>query len=211
MEQRLIMVKILLDFNQNKTQSEDDRLWLFKNILKSVQKLHQSNYSHQHLSPKTIGISESKVQLIHHYAPLLFEKTNEITNQIIPNAHMPDYLSPEQKALTQVAIDYRSDIFALGVLFYWILTDAPPLTFHDGTCLFNFPHNINKNIKTIIEKMTSKLPEDRYQSISGILNDLEKVQTLPLLYVGKNDHPEHLHFDHHLFGRSKETQDLLKN
>jgi serine/threonine-protein kinase len=97
----------------------------------------------------------------------------------------PDYISPEQAMGKQV--DFRSDIYSLGVTLYHMLAKAPPF---DGTVStimrahirekMPSPKAANPNIPDdlcrIIEKMTAKLPGDRYASCDLLFEELEAVR-----------------------------------
>ena len=96
----------------------------------------------------------------------------------------PAYMSPEQ-TLDAASVDKRADIYSLGCTFYALLTGKPPF---DGNTLMEViskhraekivrPERIISGLPTtlgdIIEKMTEKKPEDRYQDLEEVIHDLE--------------------------------------
>jgi len=98
----------------------------------------------------------------------------------------PAYISPEQ-ARGDSDIDIRSDIYSLGVTFYFCITGEIP--FKGETALVVMSKHINEQpippkqknpqisntVNTIILKMMSKKREGRYQSPTELISDLEKV------------------------------------
>lgn len=97
----------------------------------------------------------------------------------------PDYISPEQAMGKQV--DFRSDIYSLGVTLYHMVAKAPPF---DGTVStimrahirekMPSPKLANPNVPDalcrVIERMTGKDPKDRYQSCEELFEELEAVK-----------------------------------
>ncbi|BDS05482.1 hypothetical protein NT6N_05220 [Oceaniferula spumae] len=70
----------------------------------------------------------------------------------------PGYMSPEQSCGDPV--DHRTDIYALGVIYYQMLTGSLPLGH------FNPPSAITKSdgqLDAVVMRLLSKNPEDRYQ------------------------------------------------
>jgi eukaryotic-like serine/threonine-protein kinase len=97
----------------------------------------------------------------------------------------PDYISPEQAMGKEV--DFRSDIYSLGVTLYHMVAKRPPF---DGTVstimrahiresLPN-PRDVNPNVPEglvkVIEKMTCKEPNDRYRTCEELFEELEAVK-----------------------------------
>jgi serine/threonine protein kinase len=176
-----------------------------------MQQLHDANLSHQHISPKTILLSPCLMhtQIAHIYPAIPFQTSHELSFQGVPGAHDSLYVSPEQRLRISKTIDFRSDIYALGAVLFLLLTGQPPMSDETGCTMLYFDPNLNipAATKRILQKMTSRFPEDRYQSFTGILNDLNVLATTQpkLFFPGQHDTPEHLLDARHLFGREKEV------
>ncbi len=97
-----------------------------------------------------------------------------------------DYMSPEQTRDSRSA-DIRSDIYSLGCTWYQMLTGGPP--FPDGSLTNKLqahattpppnPRDKNEDIPeatvAIIHRMMAKKPDDRYQTPTELMDDLENV------------------------------------
>lgn len=97
---------------------------------------------------------------------------------------LADYLAPEQ-ALNSHRADFRSDIYSLGCLLYFLLTGHPPFQ-EDSiseTLLkhqIETPPSILKNrpdapakLVELCEKMLAKSPQLRYQSAEELLSAIK--------------------------------------
>ena len=98
----------------------------------------------------------------------------------------PDYISPEA-ASGDRTIDYRSDIYCLGVTLFHMICGAPPFYGSSEDVLdshiFHKPPNIKDycpeaptKLCNIIYKMMEKDPDKRQQSFSEIMTELEAVR-----------------------------------
>lgn len=95
------------------------------------------------------------------------------------------YISPEQTGRMNCGVDYRSDLYSLGVTFYELLTGGPPFSNRDPMELIHAhiaqepvpPDKVNPNIpemiSNIIMRLLAKSADERYQSGLGLLSDLE--------------------------------------
>jgi len=97
----------------------------------------------------------------------------------------PNYMSPEQ--ITGQDVDYRSDIFSIGVVLYQLLTGEKPFLGENQTSISYRvvridpvkPSKINPVIDPLYDHVTAKAlakrPDDRYQSALDLADDLEGI------------------------------------
>jgi serine/threonine protein kinase len=107
----------------------------------------------------------------------------------------PVYMPPEQ-ARDAKNCDIRSDIYALGITLYHLVTGQPPFMADNTTDIFSLHANSNaqslrelnsaapKELEHIITKCIKKAPEDRYQSPKELVEDLMLLKmNRPLKYA----------------------------
>lgn len=109
------------------------RLELFCAVCDAVQHAHQRGILHRDLKPSNIlvkdvdGVGIPKV-IDFGVAKALHQPLtrNPALTQHVQILGTPMYMSPEQAAVRDAEIDVRSDVYALGVLLYELLTSQPP-------------------------------------------------------------------------------------
>lgn len=98
------------------------------------------------------------------------------------------YMSPEQVSGDLKNLDERSDIWSLGVLFYFVLTQELPFQGQTSlevipAILFNDVQRsqlIPKKLNTIIKTCLAKEIDQRYRSVDLFLSDLKAYQCAPM-------------------------------
>ncbi|MDM8558082.1 AAA family ATPase [Candidatus Parabeggiatoa sp. HSG14] len=142
------------------------------------------------------------------------------------------YLSPEQTGRINRSMDYRTDLYSLGVTFYELLTGQLPFVATDAmevvhchiaktpTPLCDVNPDIPPIISDIVLKLLAKNAENRYQSAFGLKADLEKIQEnltgledLSGLQfeLAQNDFSGRFQIPQKLYGREKEVNTLLQS
>lgn len=120
--------RALSDFVKDKPERET-LLDIFDNLLDAVEYAHQAGVVHRDLKPQNIFIEEPSRQakLIDFGLAKDFTHGLELTvpGQILGS---PFYLSPEQTRGESHKVDGRSDVFALGVILYELVTGRRPFT-----------------------------------------------------------------------------------
>ena len=105
-----------------------DRLELFRQVLEAVQYAHDKRVIHRDLKPSNVLVNEShQVRLLDFGVSRLLdtaEAEQTPLTSVYGRAFTADYASPE--LLRGDPIDARSDIYALGVVLYELLTGVRP-------------------------------------------------------------------------------------
>src|SRR5215510_4659464 len=96
------------------------------------------------------------------------------------------YMAPEQTGRMNRSIDSRSDLYALGVVFYELLTGSLPFNaadamewIHSHIARQPLPpgervKDVPRSVSAIIMKLLAKTPEERYQTAAGVESDLRR-------------------------------------
>jgi non-specific serine/threonine protein kinase/serine/threonine-protein kinase len=110
-----------------------ERLQLFLAVCEGVQHAHQKGIIHRDLKPSNVLVTEvgdKAVPKIIDFgvakatAQRLTERT--MFTELGAMIGTPEYMSPEQAELTGLDVDTRTDVYALGVILYELLTGALP-------------------------------------------------------------------------------------
>ena len=110
-----------------------ERLALFVHVCEGVQHAHQKGVIHRDLKPSNVLVALQDGQPVPKIIDFGVAKatTQPLTERTLYTElgvmiGTPEYMSPEQARLTGLDVDTRTDVYALGVLLYELLTGALP-------------------------------------------------------------------------------------
>ncbi len=180
--------KSLKEFIKSRPFYIEEFLVIAINIADILSHIHLLNITHKDLNPSNIIFnSETDVIKIIDFglSTSLQEEAFDIRNPYFISGTIP-YISPEQTGKMNRSIDYRTDLYSLGVTFYEMITGKVPFESEDILEIIHChiaknpvpPSECSKHIPVaisdIILKLLAKNPEDRYQSATGVKEDLEE-------------------------------------
>jgi serine/threonine protein kinase/tetratricopeptide (TPR) repeat protein len=109
------------------------RLELFVSVCQAVQHAHQKGIIHRDLKPGNVLVTEVDGRPTPKVIDFGVAKATEVKLTDLSLADVgaivgtPAYMSPEQADPTSMDIDTRTDVYALGVMLYELLTGSPPI------------------------------------------------------------------------------------
>ena len=222
--------KTLRDHVYEKKLTLRSRLKIAVDLAHILAKIHEQNVIHLDFNSHNILIGNKGRAL--HFIDLSAASRidGNVLHKIQPDQALGNlqYISPEQTGRINRAVDERSDLYSLGVVLYELMTRRLPFDSKDPADLIHdhiartpvLPSvqstEIPEVISTIIMKLLSKDPENRYQSADGVRADLEKClqglgpgNTIEKFQVGEADHASRFRYPEKLYGREGELKKLL--
>ena len=195
-------------------------------------KLHAKNIMHKNITPENIIINSltGEIRIIDFgISAKLSREHASVHNPNILEGSLP-YMSPEQTGRMNRCIDYRTDLYSLGISFYQILTGKLPFTADDAmelihchiakkiTPVSDVRTDVPKVVSEIVSKLTEKIADQRYQSATGLKYDLEhclrsltETSSIPYFTIGLHDAYSKFKIPENLYGREEEIKSLLRS
>lgn len=196
-----------------------------------LSQIHQNRIIHKDINANNIIFNpeDKKVYII----DLGISSNFDIRKQQLGNPeHLEGtlaYISPEQTGRMNRVVDYRTDLYSLGVTYYELLTGKLPFESSDSMELVHChlarrplpPCEVNSSIPEILSDIVMKLLEksasDRYQSSDGLASDLQKCQEqlqtagrLEAFELGEQDYSEKLQLSEKLYGCAEQEVVLVE-
>ena len=162
----------------------------------AVAAAHQGGITHRDLKPDNVMVSDPGVKVLdfglakenpgfvgERAGSELPTEVKTEQGTIVGTLH---YMSPEQA--TGKTVDARSDIFALGIVFYEMLTGARPFTDdtpgevlssvvkNSPTTVKELDENIPRELSKIVQRCLAKDPSRRLQNALNIRNELDEIK-----------------------------------
>jgi predicted ATPase/C4-dicarboxylate-specific signal transduction histidine kinase len=162
-------------------------LILALSVASAVARMHAAGVIHRDIAPENILVDPENGR-----AWLTgFGNAVDAFGSDAPSCRAPvlsgllNYMAPELSGRTNRVLDARADLYALGSVFYELVTGGPPVVASDALGAVHshmatrppspskIRHGFPQQISEIIEKLVAKDPNDRYASAHGLVEDLQ--------------------------------------
>ena len=201
-------------------------------IAESLGEIHLANIIHKDINPSNIVYNSNTKQV-----KIIDFGISKVLSQEFPTICHPNqlqgtlaYVSPEQTGRMNRLIDYRTDLYSLGVSFYEMLTGQRPFQTTDAMELVHChiaqnpvppyilkgAENCPESLSKIVMKLMAKTAEDRYQNAWGLKADLEhclsqlnshgSISPFPL---ARQDFSNKFQISQKLYGRKSSVNQIL--
>ena len=199
-------------------------------IAAALGKVHQQGIIHKDIKPANVlvNLEANRVWLTGFGIASRLPRERQVPEPPEFIAGTLAYMAPEQTGRMNRSIDSRSDLYALGVTFYQMITGGLPFAASDP---MEWVHchiarcpiapaerrkEVPNAISAIIMQLLTKTAEERYQTAGGLERDLRRclaewearneIDEFPLR---ERDIPDRLLIPEKLYGRSREVETLL--
>jgi len=164
----------------------DEAINIAIQVAQGLAKAHEKGIIHRDIKPANILITEDvHVKIVDFGIAKLVGRTM-LTKEGMTLGTVA-YMSPEQAQ--GAAVDHRTDIWALGAVLYEIITGERPFKGdHEQAIIYSILNEDPQSIAEVrskvptemahlIEKLLQKHPNDRYQTIEDLLNEIQSIRS----------------------------------
>lgn len=161
---------------------------IIRDVAEGLAFAHNKGIVHRDIKPMNILFNSDGIPKLVDFgiAKLVQSQQSVVQTRDGLSLGSPTYMSPEQ-ATGSKHIDKRTDIYALGITFYKLLTGAVPFTGEVAAVMAQHitqmplpPQAINGEISdalnAVVMKMLQKDPADRFQSLEEFIAALDALQ-----------------------------------
>ena len=178
------------------------RLRLFLKICEAVQHAHQRGIIHRDLKPSNVLLTRRGADLVPKVIDFGIAKAvgeaggdRPLTTMAGQMMGTPEYMSPEQAGLIDADVDTRTDVYALGVMLYELVSGRRPYVLEQRTALeleraMRTPpvppshvdgiartadRETRRDLDAVALNALERNPDDRYASVGQLADDVRRV------------------------------------
>jgi serine/threonine-protein kinase len=156
---------------------------LVRQVALALQAAHAAGLVHCDVKPANVLLNDHGLAKLADFG--LVRRVSELEQAGVPVAGTPTYMAPE--LFEGVPASHRSDLYAVGVMLYYLLSARLPFTSDQISRLVQrhrqepvpdvrlIVPTVPPGVTPILERCLAKRPEDRYESAAELADDVELV------------------------------------
>ncbi|MGE5192925.1 MAG: protein kinase domain-containing protein, partial [Deltaproteobacteria bacterium] len=178
----------------------DQSLAIIDEVLSGLVAAHRLGFVHRDIKPANILLDNVHRRALLADFGLVKSLEDSAATRTSAGAVLgtADYMAPEQ-GLGRV-VDFRSDLYSLGVVLFQLLCGRLPFVGHDSTAvIYQHVHEspppirelaraIPADLTAIVERLLAKSPYERYQTAADVLADVRALRAGRPLAAGSDRH-----------------------
>ena len=162
--------------------SVDESIAILKQMASALAHAHDKGFIHRDIKSQNIMFRSDGTAVLTDFGIVKDLTVDSGYTMDGTSVGTPHYMSPEQ-AQGSSAIDWRTDLYSLGVTFYEMITGSVPYTADSAVAVAlrhikdpvpRLPAHLSR-YQTIIDRLMAKRPEKRFQSAHELLEALERL------------------------------------
>ncbi len=151
-------------------------------VARGLARAHAAGVIHRDLKPANILVAAGDHAKIADFGMARATSLAGVDRSALTVLGTPDYMAPE--SLDPLAVDVRSDLYALGCILYELACGRPPYTgatafgvieAHRRAPIPGLPDSFSAPLRALVESLLAKSPADRPQAAAQVAVLLEQI------------------------------------
>ncbi len=174
----------------------EQAIQLITHIIDGMAYCHTNGVIHRDLKPENILLTAEGQPVIMDFGLALTKGAHRVTySNLSATMGTPDYMAPEQ--IEGQRGDVRTDVYAVGVIFYELLSGRPPFSGDTPMAVMaqhlkaNAPRldmlnpDVTPQLAAIVAKSLQKDPSERYADMAALAEAIQHPETADLSILDK--------------------------
>jgi serine/threonine protein kinase len=150
---------------------------------------HSHNVIHRDVKPSNVLLTDNGTPMLIDFgvAKIIEDEVTQDLTGTSATVGTPEYMAPEQ--IVSKTVDHRADLYALGVVFYELVTGRRPYEADTPLAVLfkhasdplprpsQFVKDLPQQVEHFLIKILAKKPEERYSSAEDVVRALKTLST----------------------------------